>query len=346
MNASDGSSFQVIHSFTGNVNDGSGPTGGKLVGTTLFGTTQFGSLPGPGDYGSVYTLNINSGGYSRLHTFTGGDGGYESGNIVVSGNTIFGTNAVGATLADGGTLYSMTTGGGSFLTQHGFTGAPSDGANPYGGVVLAGGKLYGATQAGGTNSLGTVYSINTDGTGYQVLHSFAGGASDGSFARGKLLVIGSTIYGTTIGGGASNLGTVFAMDTDGSNFEILHSFAGGAADGSAPFSGLVAKDSLLYGVTSTGGAANKGALFSMSLAGGPVEILHAFGGLGDGATPRSELLLDGNFLYGTTDTGGASNRGVVFSYLVPEPTGLSTAVLGLAAWLGMLARRFRRTGTR
>ena len=98
----------------------------------------------------------------------------------------------------------------TFTVLHTF-GAGTDGSQPVN-VVLMGNTLYGTTYAGGTNKSGTVFSVNTDGTGYTVLHSFAAAAAnvsgdttnaDGSNPEGPLTVGGNTLYGTAVGGGTN-----------------------------------------------------------------------------------------------------------------------------------------------
>jgi hypothetical protein len=84
------------------------------------------------------------------------------------------------------------------------------------GPVLSGATLYGTTSgsygppAFHTNSFGTVFQINTDGSGFSVLKSFGGG-SDGATPTATLTWCGSTLYGTTCYGGISNCGVVFAI---------------------------------------------------------------------------------------------------------------------------------------
>ena len=78
------------------------------------------------------------------------------------------------------------------------------------------------------------------------------------------LVQGSdgNFYGTTLGGGAHNFGTVFAI-TPGGTYSLIYSFCslGGTncTDGAYPYAGLIqASDGKLYGVTSQGGGPNLG----------------------------------------------------------------------------------------
>jgi uncharacterized repeat protein (TIGR03803 family) len=66
-----------------------------------------------------------------------------------------------------------TTEAATFQTLYSFTGG-SDGETPDAGVIVIGSKLYGTTTAQykGDAGLGTVYSLNTDGSGFQTLHAF------------------------------------------------------------------------------------------------------------------------------------------------------------------------------
>src|SRR5262245_54477821 len=89
---------------------------------------------------------------------------------------------------------------------------------------------------------------------YTILHSFAGGSSDGNVGNTSglsLALSGSVLYGTTYSGGTSNMGAIFKINTDGSGFSLLHSFAGGTADGREPFAGLTLVGSTLFGTTAS-----------------------------------------------------------------------------------------------
>ena len=47
------------------------------------------------------------------------------------------------------------------------------------GLILSGNTLYGTTTGGGSSGNGTVFAINTDGTGFTTLHSFTAARSYG-----------------------------------------------------------------------------------------------------------------------------------------------------------------------
>src|SRR5262249_47812737 len=80
--------------------------------------------------------------------------------------------------------------------------------NPAAGLVADGaGNVYGTTSKGGSSNAGLVFTMKVDGTAFKVLHTFAGGASDGANPQAALTLDGSgNLYGTTAEGGASNLG--------------------------------------------------------------------------------------------------------------------------------------------
>jgi len=185
-------------------------------------------------------------------------------------------------------LHSFTATSGSA----GASGTNSDGVNPYWGLLLSGNTLYGAAQVGGSSGWGTVFAVNTDGTGFTNLHNFTatsgpnpGTNSDGVNPLGVLILSGNTLYGTANVGGNSGRGSLFAVNIDGTSFTTLHSFT--AASGSAGG----------YGTNS------------------------------DGTYPRTGLILTGNTLHGTAPGGGSSGWGTVFSLALPRSQ-LSITALG------------------
>ena len=98
-----------------------------------------------------------------------------------------------------------------FAILHSFTGYPTDGAGPRAGLIQGpDGTLYGTTQYGGINDNGTIFQLAPDGTGYIVLHSFAG-ESGGHPWAGVIQGLDGALYGTTYSGGTSNAGVVFQL---------------------------------------------------------------------------------------------------------------------------------------
>src|SRR5580704_12238415 len=87
---------------------------------------------------------------------------------------------------------------------------------------------------------------------YKVLHTFAGGSSDGCLSYAGLIVdAAGNLYGTTVSCGDFDYGTVFKL-TPGTNRTevVLHSFGSDDNDGRGPWAGLIFDpEGDLYGTT-------------------------------------------------------------------------------------------------
>jgi uncharacterized repeat protein (TIGR03803 family) len=158
----------------------------------------------------------------------------------------------------------------------------SDGAHPDADLILSGNTLYGTGWDGGSSNAGTVFKINTDGSGFAILHKFTArseqaGAnysnSDGAKPDGVLVLSGNTLYGTAARGGSFGYGALFAVNTDGTGFTNLHHFtapdplAETNADGASPYGGLILSGNTLYGTAISGGSWGAGTVFKVNTSG-------------------------------------------------------------------------------
>src|SRR5688572_29674335 len=139
------------------------------------------------------------------------------------------------------------------------------------------------------------------------------------------------------GDGPSGGGTIFRMQTDGTGFDVIHTFL--EPDGRNPYGSLLLSGSSLYGLATTADAGSNGVgtLFRIGTDGQGFEVLHAFQP-GHASYPYGSLIQIGSKLYGVTKGGGTFDSGTVFSFDVPEPSGLT--LFAGAAWL-VMARRTR-----
>jgi uncharacterized repeat protein (TIGR03803 family) len=308
-----------MHSFEGAPSDGAYPYDAlTLVGDTFYGMTYDG---GAYSSGTIFSIDIDGSNYEVLYSFNplvapgpDGDGGFPFISTFTSeGNTLYGVTYLGGDDLFG-TIFKIDIDGSNYEILHSFEGTPGDGRNPYGPMTLLGNTLYGVTDSGGTDDWGTIFSIDTDGSNYQILYSFEGGPGDGAYPFGELTVDGNTLYGTTYDGGGG-FGTIFSIDTDGSNYETVYTFGG--TNGDSPNDGLVLIGDTLYGTTYTGGASGAGVIFSVKKDGTNYRVLHTFEDtVDDGGWPYAPLLLVDDVFYGTTINGGTSNDGVIFSIKV------------------------------
>jgi uncharacterized repeat protein (TIGR03803 family) len=302
----DGTGFTVLKNFSGS--DGANPNLAALTvsGSVLYGTTYSGGASGNG---TVFALNTDGTGFTVLKNFAGTDGANPNAALTLSGGVLYGTTEHGGSSGYDGTVFALNTDGTGYTVLWNFTNGP-DGAFPDCVLTLSGSALYGTTYGGGSNYSGTVFTLNTDGTGYAILKHLA--QNDGVYPGGPLALSGSTLYGTTTSGGGSNgFGAVFQVNTDGTGYAVLKTFTN-SPDGSLPYAGVLLTGSVLYGTTVRGGDAGFGAVFKLNTDGTGYAVIKSFGGNGDGRIPYADLTMADGVLYGSTPNGGILGQGTVF----------------------------------
>jgi uncharacterized repeat protein (TIGR03803 family) len=267
----------------------------------------YGTAPegGASNLGTIFRVTP-AGAINVVHTFSGPDGSEpESSLVLASDGDLYGTTKTGGA-NDYGTVFRLTTGG-QFTTILSFTGA--DGSYPAGGLTVGpDGNLYGTTDTGGTADRGTFYRITLQGQ-LTTLASFSD--ATGAYPRtGVTLARDNYFYGTTSSGGDYSHGTAYRVSAAGS-ITNLGSF-GFNPEGFSPAHGVIqGSDGYLYGVTSLGGANNRGAVFRVA-PGGKLTTLASLDETTTGANPtRIVQAADGN-LYGATMYGGTGEQGAVF----------------------------------
>jgi uncharacterized repeat protein (TIGR03803 family) len=268
---------------------------------------------------------------------------------------LYGTTQSGGS-AGNGTLFAIKIDGTGFTNLHSFIGGSgsfpgitnTEGATPSAGLVLTNNTLYGTAQYGGGSGNGTIFAVNTDGTGFRLLHTFTEASfpnlinSDGANPTSDLVLSGDILYGTASGGGSAGNGTVFNVGTDGTGFTTLYSFSltSGTTnnDGADPYAGLILSGNSVYGITLVGGSAGSGTLFKVGTDGNGFTTLYEFTARGgytnsDGAQPWAGLILSSNSLYGAAYYGGSSGSGTIFSIsFLPQLTIKSSASNIILSW--------------
>lgn len=154
---------------------------------------------------------------------------------------------------------------------HSFGNCPN-GASPCGTLARGNdGSLYGTAYTGGAADLGVVFKLDPSGE-FTVLYAFTGGADGGMPGAGVIRDSAGNLFGTTQYGGFGSLcvpqaldggcGVVFKVDPSG-NETVLHAFSG--TDGSYPNGIIFGAAGVLYGTASSGGAANGGVVYKLTL---------------------------------------------------------------------------------
>ncbi|HEX3430446.1 MAG TPA: choice-of-anchor tandem repeat GloVer-containing protein [Rhizomicrobium sp.] len=141
----------------GNGADGQTPNAGLIdVYGTLYGTTTAGGAYG---YGTVFSLNLQTGAETVLWSFGNGtDGQDPNKNLTYVNGTLYGTTEFGGAYGDSGTVYAFNLATNAETVLWSF-GSGSDGQYPSSSLLYLQGTLYGTTIYGGANGKGTVFSI-------------------------------------------------------------------------------------------------------------------------------------------------------------------------------------------
>lgn len=218
-----------------------------LTGTKLYGAAT-GQNQQNGDSGNGVVYELGHSGPDMLYQFTGGTDGANptQGLIRDTAGNLYGTTYYGGT-AGLGTIFKIDTAGNETML-HSFAG--TDGAYPNGPLIIdATGNLYGVTYQGGSSLVGTLFELDTNNN-LTVVYNFVGG-TEGAYPSGNLIRDGlGNFYGTTLEGGGSKDGTVYKVNSTGTE-TVLHAFLG-TPDGATP-TGLLYYKGALYGTTSAGG---------------------------------------------------------------------------------------------
>jgi uncharacterized repeat protein (TIGR03803 family) len=298
----DNADFSILLSFDG-ANTGTGACGSLVLEhDTLYGTTYLG---GSYDHGTIFKIKTDGTGYEKMFDFDGISGGVTN-SLILSESFLYGA---------GRTIFKIKTDGSNFNNLFSFN--SSAGLNPSSPLTKHGDFLYGTTLMGGINNNGVIYKIKTDGTGFNLLKDDFSYGEIGCIPEGNLVVIDSTIYGTTYQGGPSYAGYIYKINTDGTKFKIINNL--GTLEGTNP-NGLISYNSTLYGMTINGGSGS-GIIFKVDTTGSNFETLHRFTKL-DGANPLGLLSAFNNTFYGYANN-GPYNYGVVFS-LNPDGSEFTT----------------------
>ncbi|WP_109831016.1 choice-of-anchor tandem repeat GloVer-containing protein [Reichenbachiella versicolor] len=311
-------SLTQLYRLTGK--DGEDPSGALIEGSDglLYGTTFSG---GNSDNGVIFSLKISDGTYTKLHDLNETDGSNPTGALTLAtdGN-LYGAAYAGGENGDG-VLFKYDLSSEIFTAIHHFE-RYVNGKTPIGSLIeRANGKLYGLTSNGSTYKRGyrgVLFSYDLNEAKFKVEYSFLSERelSQGSFTKGK----NGKLYAITSKSDESGFGMIYSYDPSTSHYTSLYKLS--SPWGNGPTGYLIqAKDGMLYGVTSNGGANHCGVIFRINPSDNSYTKLYDFESK-TGKLPSGSLLEGNNgSLYGITRTGGNGNNsdreeggGVIFEY--------------------------------
>jgi uncharacterized repeat protein (TIGR03803 family) len=324
--------FTDLHDFSGP--DGNLPVGGLVISDgQLYGVTQSG---GSANSGVIYKMDFNGNNFSIIHNLDVNnymDGQNPQTGMTLANGMLYGTTA--GDQADGaGYLFSLNGDGTGFAStpEGALRPNPKAGQIWYtAGLAVTDNVMYGISSFGGdTGYYGSIFRASTDLLTWTNFYSFtalsAGKNKDGANPRCTPILLGNTLYGTAELGGANGVGTLFSIGTNGSNYKVLHTFAGGTKDGGHPAPYMAVDGDTLYGTTYFGGT-SYGTIFKINTDGSGYKVLYFFQANGDGGYPYGGVMLAGSTLYGMagllSPAGNAS--GALFS-INTDGTGFKTVL--------------------
>lgn len=276
----------VFHDFCSSsyCSDGSNPLSGMFYAQSRYGIGYDGKSwaygttvgGGPNGYGALYRWAPKRGEFiakSFCQAQGCTDGAQPNGEVAFDdAGYPCGTTRAGGT-ANQGTLYCLDDDSDD-AWSYAFCSLSNcaDGADPQAGVVPDGdNNVLGTTRFGGQYGQGTVYAISSGTLPHEehVVYSFCrlANCADGKNPVSAVLLVGGTLYGTTLGGGQYGGGTIYRIDPTGHE-TVLHAFcrASGCSDGYQPQAALSTDgNGHLFGTTTAGGRHGAGTAFELDL---------------------------------------------------------------------------------
>lgn len=268
-------------------------------------------------------------------------------DIATADTLLFGAKRLGGTEGNG-LMFRTNLSGSTWTTIFNF---PYNFSWPQYNFIVKGEKIYGSAYEAFCGN-GYLFSLNSDGSGFtqitQLVSEYArvslvyqdyiyglvwlGAEEGGNFpARIKmdgsesevfdgpanpasLLLIDDLLYGITgSGGGDNGLGTLWRMNPDGTELEILHHFT---QEEGWPYK-IRYNGDVFNGVSIYGGEQSMGRIFRFDKSGANYRKILDISDWTDGAYPY-EFTVSGDTLYGLTLAGGNYGSGTIFKYIVSE----------------------------
>ena len=297
----------------------------------LWGVTNKGAQLGGG---TIYTIDPSSGEFTIVYEFRLGDYFDEPyspvGGLTLSNDKLWGVAEVSNSSKIGG-IYAIDTDGKNLVWHHYFK--PSSYRVPSGRLVEYGGKLYGIASynEGGVGN-GAVFSIDTSGNNFTIVHDFDGPYDldgTGRIPKGTLVVSNDRLWGTTFRGGREDQGVIFSIDLKTGAAKKISEFVDG--NGSLPNGNLLEYEDQLWGLASDGGL-GEGVIYKIDPVTESVQVVHKFFGT-DGRTPVGGLTAHNGRLWGITKSNIESHQtnyvpiargGIIFSFDPNNPGDIRT----------------------
>jgi uncharacterized repeat protein (TIGR03803 family) len=305
--------FSKKSDFDGTAN-GSNPEGslvlssnGKLYGMTYSGGTY--------DKGVLFEWDPENDTLIKKFDFNGEvNGSFPHGSLIQAKNLkLYGMTSSGSA-NDDGVIFEFDPFTDTYIKKIDF-GVSGSGKKPYGTLFQSSdGRFYGMTYTGGANGAGVIFEWDFNLN--KLITKVELDGLNGKDPRGSLIQAeNGKMYGMTSGGGTAGKGVLFEWDPSANIYLKKHDFVmtnkGATVYGSlCPGAG-----GKLYGMTSSTGVSNKGAIFEWDPATDSFKDLISMQSSENGSYFTGSLVQAPNGkLYGMTATGGVNNLGILYEW--------------------------------
>jgi len=256
--------YQQLIAFQGDSQLGNSPAATPVLASDgyLYGETTAG---GANRAGVVYKVKPDGTAHSVIYSFSIAHGGNGS-LLSASDGFLYGVAT--------DSVFKLAPDGSTFVVLRTFNPANGDGTNSRNALAEGpDGFLYGTTAGGGANGAGTVFKLDKTGANFAVIHSFSLANADGQGpSAGVTIGKNGVLYGAAYSGGAYGYGTLYSLNSDGSNYQTLYSFNGASPGGGYPVATpIIGSDGMLYGTTYQNGGP-----FRVSVTGSNFQNLRNF----------------------------------------------------------------------
>lgn len=174
--------------------------------------------------------------------------------------------------------------------------------------------LIGGYAQSDNSSNGYLFSTDSSGQNFQMQYSFPVAVSGANPQNVEMASYNGKLYGTTVAGGVSNLGTIFEYDPATNTYSKKFDFGNNSTQyGCNPRAGLLLYNSKFYGVTSSCGTSGNGTIYEWDPATNIFTKKYDLA-LATGNNVQTALRLMNGKMYATTVSGGANGLGAVFEW--------------------------------
>jgi uncharacterized repeat protein (TIGR03803 family) len=225
---------------------------------SLYGVTNDGGID---NKGVLFHIDRTNGSQVVDYSFQYNKGKHPTDNLTDGGNgKFYGTTSDGG-FGDVGVIFEWDPVSNTYTKKIDFDN--TNGSRPRGTLILYNGKLYGVTQFGGENSVGVIFEYDPSANIYTKKIDFEV-TTKGRSPSCSLTLSGGKFYGTTLDGGANDLGVIYEWDPSNNTFTKKIDFDNYFDTGGNPSFSLTQFGGKFYGVAG-GGANNKGVIFEWDL---------------------------------------------------------------------------------